>query len=1198
MLEIDDSKKIISSFYIVGCDLLNLQKYIKENKKDSSSKYIQNIDLLITDFFPNQNKIEKNNEKWIRMIKGSNTWFRIQYSEEYDSPITELKIVECNSDEENILFPKNHLNKGYRPIIISKLFKKDNNINNENIIPISKEFSEITNYNENYVKIPINLNAKKYLELSGKKACAVIAITRTNTFYPFKDIYIKPNNENSLFKFFFYKYKSPSSYKYLPQILDSYPPEEEPKSMITLFCFPEGIQISEEFSMPKWFNFVLTNQLGERTYGTVLYFKEDLDREKEIIDKIFPYRDKNKPFFIEKGICILSQFPFFYNCKLFLKELYRIAFGSGTKIPLERIICNFVDSLYLDSYDKIIRYNINELTLDFYQISAYGCKLDTNGSYLENLFRILDFNIIITAWKCLLLEKNLFIISSSKSTLIQIANALINLLFPFQWNHIFIPILPEKMKLFMESPVPSLIGISFDIKIEEIPNDGLILNIDKNCFENYHNENILPELPIKLQNKLEKSLIKIKEKYLEDYPINVKEFINFQDEVFPHYEFTKIPKINILEIKDAFYNIFVSIFKNYEKFFIKKKSINYNNIIDEIKINENQIIFLKDTFLKTNDALDNKFLRMFLETSLFTQFINCFNPDEEEVQKSMVVFLESIKNGRGKNKLFFQDIKLEKINLVEKVNISDLKGKMFFYSGFQKLDKNLFIYYKAPKMPYKTKFYFYKDEWCYNLKELKKKDWQKYFFYIINDIWFTFFSYVLNLYEDNQAIVLMDYALSLIEDILIKKKIPPTRNLFSKIIKSLGRNALTPFMKQILNIVNQVYKNRKNNNLFQNDYLNGLYTLSSKEGLNSNIGISNSDIKKHVKSKSDEKLESELNKKNMKKKYKEIETYLRKIIFLTSDICPNCFINRLTTKKITPEEILAGFYYNFEYNNIQKINENNYTLCINCMARFQPKIYYFEKNQTNNIPKEVNILSPMNLTKAIDNIFSEKGEIFFYQGNNEFINNIYLNIIFYFELFDLPLCVLYVQNDMDKFEKIKDQLKVNLERKNILKRKNKKGDFNMTFTPNVWNSINLKSKNKLVNDKTNNLNIIKEESNNILEEEKNLWKYIQVKILENKNNNDFNNKAEIEDKNGIINFIKEMKEYIKDSLNFFIHDSPGKLYKFLINYEKYKQKGVNNIAISEESNEKNVGEEKKIEKKNKNRLFSSEIKTNKRMFSE
>ena len=271
------------------------------------------------------------------------------------------------------------------------------------------------------------------------------------------------------------------------------------------------------------------------------------------------------------------------------------------------------------------------------------------------------------------------------------------------------------------------------------------------------------------------------------------------------------------------------------------------------------------------------------------------------------------------------------------------------------------------------------------------------------------------------------------------------------------------------------------------------------------------------------------------------------------------------------------------------------------MARFQPKIYYFEKNQTNIIPKEINIISPMNLIKAIDSVFSEKGEIFFYQGNIEDINNIYLNIIFYFELFDLPLCVLYVQNDMDKFEKIKDQLKVNLERKNILKRKNKKGDFNMTFTPNVWNSVNLKSKKRIdnkINDNTNDLNIIKEEFENILEDEKNLWKNIQVKVLENKNNNDYNNKAEIEDKNGIINFIKEMKEYIKDSLNYFIHDSQGKLYKFLINYEKYKQKNAINIAISEESNEKNLSEVNNIEKKTKNRLFSSDIKINKRMFSE
>ena len=1179
MQSLDDSKKIFSSFHIIGCDYSNLQKYIEENKaNDSSFQYIQNIDLLISDFCPNKSKIQKNNEKWVKILKGSNTWFRIQYTKEYNSPITELSFIECNQDSQYILFPKSYLDKGYRPIIIFNFLKKEININ-ENSLPISKEFSinKIKN-NENFAKIPLYLNAKTYMKITTKKPCVVIAVTRTHSILPFKDIYIL-HTQNNFYQFKFYKHLSPFSFKYMPIILDSYPPEEETNSSIALFCFPEGIKISNEYSMPKWFNFILTNQLGERTYAAVLIFKEDLDSDKQAFKQFIPlYKEKNKSYFIEKGICILAKYPFYYNSKMLLKELYRIAFGSGTKTPLERIICNFIDTLYLHSYDKILRYNINELALDFYQISGYGFKLDTNNNYFELLFRVLDFNIIIIAWKCLLLEKKLFLICDSKSTLFQVSNALITLLFPFKWNHIIIPILPEKMKLFMESPVPSLIGISFPIKPEEIPNDGLVVNIDKNCLENYNKENSLPMLPQKLQNRLEKSLIKIKEKYLDEYPIHIKEYIEYQDEVLPHYELGKIPQINILEIRDAFYNIFIHMFRNYQKFMIFNKK---GKIMNELKENENKVIFLKDTFLKCNDALDNDFLKMFLDTSLFTQFIECFNPDENEVQKSMIIFLESIKNGRGNNKLYFQEIKLDKVEFAEKIDISDLGNKMFFYSGFKKLDKNLFICYKAPKMPYKSKFFYYKDEWCYNLKTLKKKEWVKYFFFIIHDIWFTFFSYVLNFYEDNEAIILMDYALSLIEDIIIKKKIPPTRNIFSKIIKSLGRNVLTPFMKQILKVVNQVYKN-KGNNLFQNDYLNGMYTLSSIDGFNTNINIENSIINRHVRSKSNIMFESDLNNKNMKKKYKEIESYLKNIIFLTSDICPNCFVNRQMTKKVTPEEILTGFYFNYEYNDTENYNEDNYTLCINCFNRFKPKIYYLEKNQNNLIPKEINILSPMNLIKSIDNIFSEKGEKHFYSINDNINNNIYLNIIFYFELFDLPLCVLYVQNDMDKFEKIKNQLKTNLERKKIIKKTNKKDDFYMTYTSNNWKELK------------NNLKIIKDDDVNIVQEDEiNLWKNIQAKILENKTNNIDEDEIENEDKNNIIVFAKELQEYIKDSLNYFNKESQMKLYKYFINYEKIKEKNAINVLISDEST---YGSSKFID--NRNRLFSPEIKNNKRISDE
>ena len=1200
----NDNKKIFSSFYIVGCDYSNLQKY-KEDNKHSMFQYIQDIDLFITNSFPNENIIRKKNEKWIKIMKNSNVWFRIKYTNEYNSPITELKIIECNQDQNNILFPKNYIKEGYKPIIITYFDKEKNTEKNPNLIPISKEFNEIINFNENFVKIPLYLNSKQYLKLPAKKECVVLAITRTNKILPIKDIYIKPNIKNNLYQFIFYKHNSHLSQKYMPKILESYPPEEEPNPSIALFCFPEGIKISEEFAMPKWFNFVLTDQLGERTYGTILYFKEDLDLKKINI-KSFISIDKNKSYFIEKGICILSKFPFYYNSKLFLKELYRIAFGNGTKIPLERIICNFVDSLYINSYDRIIRYNINEISLDFYQILSYGCDLDTNNNYFDFVFRILDFEIIINAWKCLLLEKKLFILCSSKSTLLQVSNCLINLLFPFIWNHIYIPILPEKMKLFLESPVPCLIGISFPIPLEEIPNDGLILNIDKNCFENLNDENIFIELPSRLNNKLEKSLLKIKEKYIDDNPINTKEYIEYQDEVFPYNELPKIVKINPEEITDAFYNIFVHMFKNYEKFFIWEKDT--KNHIGELDENDNQITFLKDVFLKSNDALNNNFLIQFTETSLITQFINCFNPDQEEVQKSMVVFLESIKNDKGKNQNF-QNTKLEKIEEIPKIDISDLNGKIFFYKGFKKLDKKLFIHYKAPKIPYKPKFSFYKGEWCYDLSKLKKREWPKYFYFIINNIWFTFFSYVLNFYEDNQAIILMDYALSLIENMILTKKIPPTRNLFSKVIKSLGRNSLTPFMKQILKIVSQVYKKNGNNCLFQNDYLNGIYALSSNDSLHSGLSLSKSPVKKHFKSKSDLVFSNEFNNKKLKKNYREIESNLKKIIFLNSDLCPNCFKNRQITKKIYPEEILAGFYFNYEYNKNQNIGNNNYTLCNNCFTRFQPKIYYLKKNQNNLIPNEINILSPINLIKEIDKIFSEKGEKSFYEGNNFINDNVYLNIIFYFELFDLPLCVLYVENDMDKFEKIKDQLKRNLERKNIIKKKNNKNNYNMTFTSDEWRiDINqiLKDKNNDIN-LDNNLNKIKKEFNFVIEKERELWKNIQEKIFENKKEEIFT-EVKIEDKDEIISFLKDLKEYMDDSSKYFINNSEVKLKKFLIDLEKQKEKNIINLIMTDDNDDKKekkeksknryLSVEKNIDNNNKTSLESIEIKRNIKMFKD
>ena len=164
-------------------------------------------------------------------------------------------------------------------------------------------------------------------------------------------------------------------------------------------------------------------------------------------------------------------------------------------------------------------------------------------------------------------------------------------MFPFKWIHVYAPILPEKLKLFIESPVPLIIGISFHIDLNEIPNDSSILNINKNCFENYKEK--LPPLPNKLNKILMNNLMKLKNEYDLDNPQYIETWFKYQDEakLYLNDELSLFPKINISEIRDSFYIFFLGMFKNYEKYFEwNKKNINSINTENNFK----KDIFLKD----------------------------------------------------------------------------------------------------------------------------------------------------------------------------------------------------------------------------------------------------------------------------------------------------------------------------------------------------------------------------------------------------------------------------------------------------------------------------------------------------------------------------------------------------------------------------------------------------------------------------
>ena len=363
-------KKIINSFLVVGINDVKLQKYnLISSKEESQLFFINNINIIITNLLTNRDYYELENEKWIRISNTKDCWMRFQNDSSYINPITDLKKVDCNIYDKNkdfLLLSKELYDEGYRPVPCMAI--KTNNLSE--IPRIQSEQRSFQKLDSKYVLIPSYYNCKNILKPQSQKPAIVLLINRKIKFLPLKRVTYQYVPEKNTYSFILERHTSPYAYKYLPEILDIYPLNENKNPSIALFCFPDGVKITDKFETPKCFNFVLTDEIGERTYGAVIVFSQEINFR--LRDRFIPnYDPDNINFFVQKAICVLSYFPFYYNSLLFLKEIYNITEPKSKGIiPIERAICTFVDSLYIPPHDKLLRFNINKkiLIITEYQI--------------------------------------------------------------------------------------------------------------------------------------------------------------------------------------------------------------------------------------------------------------------------------------------------------------------------------------------------------------------------------------------------------------------------------------------------------------------------------------------------------------------------------------------------------------------------------------------------------------------------------------------------------------------------------------------------------------------------------------------------------------------------------------------------------------------------------------------------------------
>jgi hypothetical protein len=181
--------------------------------------------------------------------------------------------------------------------------------------------------------------------------------------------------------------------------------------------------------------------------------------DRYLLDLGIMYSDSK--FYAPCTLCIISQWSFINEFKVCLCEFYRLT-CSVMEVPIERIICNFIDDVPAPPAGKIdINFYINEKMVSF-KCPPINQPTTWSSLPIEPLFECLSPENIISLFQMVLLERQIVFVSSQFSLLTSASETITSLLYPFSWSHVYIPLLPLPLigiRCFTPSYQSPLIGL-------------------------------------------------------------------------------------------------------------------------------------------------------------------------------------------------------------------------------------------------------------------------------------------------------------------------------------------------------------------------------------------------------------------------------------------------------------------------------------------------------------------------------------------------------------------------------------------------------------------------------------------------------------------------------------------------------------------------------------------------------------------
>uniref|UniRef100_A0A8C0UPW0 DENN domain containing 4C n=1 Tax=Cyanistes caeruleus TaxID=156563 RepID=A0A8C0UPW0_CYACU len=286
-------------------------------------------------------------------------------------------------------------------------------------------------------------------------------------------------------------YKAGLIFRYPQENYESFPLSDS----VPLFCLPMGATIEcwdpqTKYPLPVFSTFVLTCSSAEKVYGAAIQFYEPYPRElltekqqsqlgllTTVERKVITSKSINS----NKCICLLSHWPFFEAFRKFLMFIYKLSVSGPHPLPIEKHISHFMHNIPFPSPQRpriLVQLSAHDALILSQPVST---PLPLSGANFSTLLMNLGPENCATLLLFVLLEGKILLHSLRPAVLTGVAEAVVAMIFPFQWQCPYIPLCPLSLATVLSAPLPFIVGVDsryFDLY--DPPQDIVCIDLDTN----------------------------------------------------------------------------------------------------------------------------------------------------------------------------------------------------------------------------------------------------------------------------------------------------------------------------------------------------------------------------------------------------------------------------------------------------------------------------------------------------------------------------------------------------------------------------------------------------------------------------------------------------------------------------------------------------------------------------------------------